>query len=166
MEELKHLVKPSSSRKFALPYFQSKIGHKPRNGTTMSITYFFLSVFGTLRFKKGSNWQICSPPFHAKKRINQIIATNRHHSWTATAFGSAKKWRQRRVARDNAFSQSLSSTILEKSLRFTLPGWSFCRALHQFKHDPGFHYSWDILAVHFARMILRFCINLVMIPII
>ena len=120
----------------------------------MSITYFFLSVFGTLRFKKGSNWQICSPPFHAKKRINQIIATNRHHSWTATAFGSAKKWRQRRVARDNAFSQSLSSTILEKSLRFTLPGWSFCRALHQFKHDPGFHYSWEILTVHFARMIV------------
>ena len=94
------------------------------------------------------------------KRINQIIATNRHHSWTATAFGSAKKWRQRRVARDNAFSQSLSSTILEKSLRFILPGWLFCRALHQFKHDPGFHYSWDILTVHFARMFLRFCINL------
>ena len=59
-----------------------------------------------------------------KKRINQIIAKNRHHSWTATAFGSAKKWRQRRVARQCIFSKFV------------------------------FHYSWEILTLHFARVIV------------
>ena len=151
----------------SLPFqiFSPKLGTSQRMAQRCHSHFFIFCICGPWDIRKSFKLTNMLPSISRnKKRINQIITTNRHHSWTPTAFGSAKKWRQRRVASDNAFSQSLSSTILEKSLRFTLPGWSFCRALHQFKHDPGFHYSWDILAVHFARMFFWFCINLDMIP--